>query len=671
MSILDLHGPDLTAAAPRFIQAPRPTPEAKFSAWSAIPRALGEAAAQRLGGVADIIGGFGQVAGAYPEAMGVIPDATQRQQADQQRLKLLRDGVDMSSEVGDSLRDRGREFRVEPEAASTAEQLIYGFTRAASKVVTDVAVMGPAGALVSGGDEALSVADDLKRQGVTDPLVRGGAGAVQGAGLALAALPLVGQSLKATAALYVAGGPGGFVAQQALTRKILADSGYDAPAAQFDPFDPVGLAVAALIPAGFAALGVRGQRLRAAEEFRAGPAPSGETATAAAVRQAYSPEVTDAARVLYAVEQRNATSQMPSTLRGNDVHQTALARAEDALSRGDGVHVADLVPPRRIEGLAEFLAREKIKAEPAPPEVAGEFVAWIARMGSIDFAQKWDITNERGGVLANPGGIFRRAGLGVDDLALQAEAAGYLRPGEGQDSRAFVDLVQQAVRGEKVLTFEEQMAKAGRDQFMESMGARMEAAEARLRLLGVDPAPAGGNVAAMEAYLRANEPRLLRAAMDEVTSARDAAPEYDALIERARVVADDIRESDRTLASYEAEIEPLSPVMRRLVDQELQATSVPREPAAPAAPAAPDAAVPQQSAEGASPAASSETAAALSRIAQIERDYPGLTVRMDGDEAARPLSEFLAAIKAEADEMEADAPLMQVAAECALLNGTR
>ena len=61
--------------------------------------------------------------------------------------------------------------------------------------------------------------------------------------------------------------------------------------------------------------------------------------------------------------------------------------------------------------------------------------------------------------------------------------------------------------------------------------------------------------------------------------------------------------------------------------------------------------------------------AAMAR--QIERDYPGLTVRMDGDAAARPLSEFLAAIKAEADEMEADAPLMQVAAECALLNGIR
>jgi hypothetical protein len=44
-------------------------------------------------------------------------------------------------------------------------------------------------------------------------------------------------------------------------------------------------------------------------------------------------------------------------------------------------------------------------------------------------------------------------------------------------------------------------------------------------------------------------------------------------------------------------------------------------------------------------------------------------VRMDGDEKALPMSEFLARAKAEADELAADAPLMQVAAECALLNG--
>jgi len=33
-----------------------------------------------------------------------------------------------------------------------------------------------------------------------------------------------------------------------------------------------------------------------------------------------------------------------------------------------------------------------------------------------------------------------------------------------------------------------------------------------------------------------------------------------------------------------------------------------------------------------------------------------------------PVAEFLAAVKAEADDLQADAPLMQLAAECAILN---
>jgi hypothetical protein len=57
------------------------------------------------------------------------------------------------------------------------------------------------------------------------------------------------------------------------------------------------------------------------------------------------------------------------------------------------------------------------------------------------------------------------------------------------------------------------------------------------------------------------------------------------------------------------------------------------------------------------------------QMTRLAQDFPGLMVRMDGDEAARPLADFLAAAKAEADEIAADGPLMQVAAECAIVNG--
>ena len=62
--------------------------------------------------------------------------------------------------------------------------------------------------------------------------------------------------------------------------------------------------------------------------------------------------------------------------------------------------------------------------------------------------------------------------------------------------------------------------------------------------------------------------------------------------------------------------------------------------------------------------------AAQARMADVQASHPELQVMLDGMDKPMPLADFLAAVKAEADEMEADAPLMQVAAQCAILNGS-
>src|SRR6185295_8978812 len=117
---------------------------------------------------------------------------------------------------------------------------------------------GPAGgAVMLAGDEGLTVADDLKEKGVdlaTRTKVAAVAGVAAGAGVAM---PLAGPSIKATLGLYALGGPGAFVAQQAATREILNQANYRDLAVQYDPLDPTGLALSSLIPAPFAALGVR------------------------------------------------------------------------------------------------------------------------------------------------------------------------------------------------------------------------------------------------------------------------------------------------------------------------------------------------------------------------------------------------------------------------------
>jgi hypothetical protein len=97
---------------------------------------------------------------------------------------------------------------------------------------------------------------------------------------------MAGSTLKATAALYLAGGPGGFMAQQAATRSILADANYEDLAKQYDPLDPLGLAVSTLIPLPFAAYGARAN-LRAMRKAQpdATPAPAAEPAPAPARTQ--------------------------------------------------------------------------------------------------------------------------------------------------------------------------------------------------------------------------------------------------------------------------------------------------------------------------------------------------------------------------------------------------
>lgn len=625
MSILDLHDPG--AALPRYIAPPKTRPEPKFSAWSmlsSVPRGVAGAVADVSATALEALEPFGATVG---RMYGETPEpGFGRKMAEDVRV--------------------GWAENMAPDAQTShaAEQVLYQFARGATKIMAGSALAGPAGVVAMGGEEAVTQTRELQRKGVDDATAWK-AGGVQGAGLALAALPLLGKTMTQTAALYLAGGPGGFMAQQALTREILQAGGYDQIGAQYDPFDPVGLAVSSLIPAVFTAAGLRSQRKAAVQR-----------------------EVADAARVALQAEQRRMSNPAPEVPRSADLHEAALVKAEDAIARGEPVQVADMTGRPAFEPLESFLAREKVKPEALPPEVPGDFYAWLRSVGGIDIGQKLDISGDANNVRGNPAGIFRQGGNATDTLAEMAVQAGYLRP--DATSGDLVALVQQALRGEPVRTFDQQMAAAARMDAEASMQSRLEAVEARLRLLGVDPTPAGGNVAALEAYAKAHEPAILRAALDEARAADESRPEFDELRTRAEQIARDIEDGGRTLEAYEREVTPLSPVMRRLVSEAMTAKP---EPAAPA----PDNARPDAAADAApsaasraaeSPGVAAEQAAAPTRIDAIRAQFPDLMVQMDGMDKPMRLDDFIAAVKTEADEMAADAPLMQVAAECALLH---
>jgi hypothetical protein len=157
---------------------------------------------------------------------------------------------DLAKRLGKASRD----WDPDPETVSMAGQIVQGFARVGGKAIGSVMVGGPAAGVAAlgvneGATEGLKLAD----QGV-DPTTALQAGVVKGALTAAgAALPIAGTTAAATAGLVVAGGPVAFMTEQAAIREILRNADYDAVAAQYDPFDTVGLVASLAAPAAFGA----------------------------------------------------------------------------------------------------------------------------------------------------------------------------------------------------------------------------------------------------------------------------------------------------------------------------------------------------------------------------------------------------------------------------------
>lgn len=235
----------------------------KHSAWSAIPRAVASAATEIGGNIIDTAAAYGQVAAASGGLTpGFDPDQTKNRAASVEAMdKLKTEGIDWRTEESQTQYAYARDLRPDPVTAGHAENLVFGLTRGLTKAIGAATTLGPvAGALAFGGSEGMTDADALAAQGV-DLATRTKVGLVTGAvNAAGVALPVAGNTLAKTAGLVAVGGPVSFITQQLATREILKDADYHAIAQQYDPLDPVGLAVATLVPAGFAAAARRGAR---------------------------------------------------------------------------------------------------------------------------------------------------------------------------------------------------------------------------------------------------------------------------------------------------------------------------------------------------------------------------------------------------------------------------
>lgn len=264
MSLADIYAEDTEAGFRRWAANP-PPPDESFKVTSFIGaglRGIPQGAMESLASGMDLLSGFGNILAATdggPGGMFSIPDQKQQEAA---RQKMLA-GEGQSVAAGNQIRGKAEAFGPDPLTAHTANQIINGLTRFATKAVTDVGTMGPVvGAAVLGLDEANTVTQKLRTEGVdTETAVK--VGAVQGAfSAAGAVMPFGGKTVLQTLGLVAAGGPVSFMGQEAMSREILKRAGYENQASLHNPFDPVGLAVSTIIPGAFGGLHIRGQVVR-------------------------------------------------------------------------------------------------------------------------------------------------------------------------------------------------------------------------------------------------------------------------------------------------------------------------------------------------------------------------------------------------------------------------
>ncbi len=238
------------------------------AAWDATKAGAAETMAT-LGKVVTAYGAAQAVADeANPLARSAVGAEAARAGAAGGRERI--DSGDFETEVGRSFRGVAHELRPDPTTASMAENVVFGLAHGLTKAVGSTLALGPVGgAMLFGASEADTSFEDLRAHGVDSGTAMKAAGVAGAVGVASVLMPMSGPTLKAKAGLYLASGPGGFVAQQAATRAILERANYVEIARQYDPLDPVGLALSALVPLPFAAHGaVRNVR-------NASPRPAG------------------------------------------------------------------------------------------------------------------------------------------------------------------------------------------------------------------------------------------------------------------------------------------------------------------------------------------------------------------------------------------------------------
>jgi hypothetical protein len=279
----------------------------------------------------------------------------------------------------------------DPEITGEASNIVFGFGKVIAKALPLGMVGGlPVAAAGTGLIEGTAEAQKLGDQGV-DAKTAAKVGAIRGVATGVGiALPIAGASKLATAGLVLGGGPASFMIEQQASKMILDSADYAAIARQYNPFDPVGLTISALVPGAVAGVvhagRARGARTAAAQASEAARVAQ-ETLTAnqkildeasaasAADRGSVAASRADAeaaARALQMAEHiRNTGLRPEGDLSGATAHVDAFNQARAAMDAGEPVNAAAVVRKALDEQAARLSSEEK----PGFLRMADEMVA--------------------------------------------------------------------------------------------------------------------------------------------------------------------------------------------------------------------------------------------------------------------------------------------------------
>ncbi|CAM5183754.1 hypothetical protein CDEF62S_04668 [Castellaniella defragrans] len=311
------------------------------SAWGAILDAYGKAQ-----GFASAATDPGILVGAKPAPdMGAVKAQTIDRMGD--------------SEIARGFRDRARDYAPDPAEVGTAGQIVHGVAASLAKAGL-YSLTGPAAPVLFGADVGINRAQELTDQGVdggTAALAGLASGVAGGVGMRLPAA--LGATRLQSAGIGAVINPVLNIAEVGGIRALLDHADYGEIAAQYQPFDPLTLAVSSLTGAAFGAA------------FHA---------KAGGVKPTLTPDEHAAALTMNEVKTREGDTLARADIQAANSAADAQARARTQLDAGEPVTVAERVEadPQQVQAARRRVVDSPVDESPEavrPGETVGEAVA--------------------------------------------------------------------------------------------------------------------------------------------------------------------------------------------------------------------------------------------------------------------------------------------------------